>query len=154
MSVFLNIKNAMDVWASTKQLVRIAEITGASFNEAPFGVSKKQLKNAIEMAVRASMTAVIKAHEKSGLERPCFRVIAAHAGMFLCDCRHNKGLMSDVDVYLTSELVKEMIYANVDMRAIDLFMDLFDDVLDEHHNDEPKYVLESMIEKKKNNQTY
>lgn len=149
MSVFLNIKNAMDVWASTKQLVRIAEITGASFNEAPFGVSKKQLKNAIEMAVRASMTAVIKAHKKSGLERPCFRVIAAHAGMFLCDCRHNKGLMSDVDVYLTSELVKEMIYANVDMRAIDLFMDLFDDVLDEHHNDEPKYVLESMIASKK-----
>jgi hypothetical protein len=148
-SIVLNIKNAMNVRAATKHLVRIAEITGVSFNEPPFGMSKKQLKNVIELAVRTSMPTVIRAHERSGFDRPCFRVIAAHAALFLCDCRHNKGLMRDVDVYLTSELVKEMIYANIDMRAIDLFMDLFDEILDVHYNDEPKYILASMIESKK-----
>lgn len=149
MSIFLSIKNELLVRAATRQLIRFSEVSGSSFYLIPFGISKKNFKAEFRFAIEKIIPMVNKLHNELGLNRPCYRVIAAHAASSMCNKRIDLGLLSAVDVCLTSELAKEMIYSGVDIKAIELFMMFFDDIIDGYEDDEQKCILSSMIESKK-----
>lgn len=153
MSVFLSIKNGIKnellVRAATRQLIRFSEVSGSSFYLIPFGLSKKDFKAEFRFAIEKIIPMVNKLHNELGIDRPCHRVIAAHAASSMCNKRIELGLLSAVDVCLTSELAKEMIYSGVNIKAVELFMIFFDDIIDEYEDDEQKCILSSMIESKK-----
>lgn len=149
MSIFMNIKNKLLVLAATRQLIRFSEVSGSSFYLIPFGLSKKDFKVEFRSAIEKAIPMANKLHKELGLNRPCYRVVAAHAALSMCNKRIELGLLSAVDVCLTSELAKEMIYSGVDIKAVEIFMPFFDDVIDEYGDDEQKCILSSMIESKK-----